>query len=71
MFLHTKPVIAVTCLIVLTLASDVGTCGNILILVVIATRKKVRNVESIFIINLAISYLYVTVNADPISIVGR
>ena len=69
-FIYTKPVIAITCIIVLVLASVVGTCGNILILVVIATRKKVRNVESIFIINLAISDLYVTVVADPMSILG-
>ncbi|WAR25917.1 MTR1A-like protein [Mya arenaria] len=70
-FLQTRPELAVPCIIVLGFASIVGTLGNLLILFVIATKKKLRNVESIFIVNLAISDLYVTVVADPMSLIGK
>ncbi|WAR25809.1 CCKAR-like protein [Mya arenaria] len=68
-FLQTRPELAVPCIIVLGFASIVGTLGNFLILFVIATKRKLRNVESIFIVNLAISDLYVTVVADPMSLI--
>ncbi|WAR07884.1 MTR1A-like protein [Mya arenaria] len=70
-FLRTRPGLAVPCIIVLGVASIVGTLGNLLILFVIATKRKLRNVESIFIVNLAISDLYVTVVADPMSLIAK
>lgn len=70
-FLHTKPWAAWPTIVVLSLASCVGTVGNILTLLAIASNKSVRNVESIFIVNLAISDLYVTTIADPMSILGK
>ena len=70
-FVKTRPGLAVPCLIILVIASIVGTFGNILTLAVICTKSKLRNTESIFIVNLAISDLYVTLLADPMSIVGK
>ncbi|WAR25824.1 MTR1A-like protein [Mya arenaria] len=70
-FLQTRPELAVPCIIVLGIASIVGTLGNLLILFVVATKRKLRNVESIFIVNLAISDLYVTVVADPMSLIAK
>ncbi|WAR07886.1 OPSD2-like protein [Mya arenaria] len=69
--LQTRPELSVPCIIVLGLASIVGTLGNLLILFVIATKRKLRNVESIFIVNLAISDLFVTVVADPMSLIAK
>ena len=70
-FLETRPEHAIPCIIVLAAASIVGTFGNVLILVVVACKRKIRNVESIFIANLAISDLYVTAIADPMSLIGE
>ena len=56
---------------VLCVASFVGTTGNVLTLLAIATCKKIRNEESIFLANLAVADMYVTVVADPMSIVGK
>ena len=69
-FLNTRPEHAIPCVVIIAIASIVGTCGNIMILAVVASKKKLRNVESIFIANLAISDLYVTTIADPMSLVG-
>jgi hypothetical protein len=49
----------------------VGTFGNIMILIVVSKTKELRQTQSIFIINLAISDMYVTLIADPMSIVGE
>ena len=70
-FLHNKPWAAWPTILVLALASCIGTIGNTLTLLAIASTKSVRNVESIFIVNLAISDLYVTTIADPMSILGK
>lgn len=70
-FLNGSPGIAIPVLIVLTAASIIGTFGNVLILMSVATTKELQNVESIFIVNLACSDLYVTIVADPMSIVGK
>ena len=70
-FLSSKPWAAWPTIVVLSFASFVGTVGNILTLLAIASNKSVRNVESIFIVNLAISDLYVTTVADPMSIIGK
>lgn len=65
------PAYWIPCLIILVIASVAGTFGNVTILYLIFTRQKLRNVETIFIVNLAISDLYVTTIADPMSLIGR
>lgn len=70
-FVDTWPGLAIFLLIVLCIASLLGTLGNVLILVSVATQKELQNVESVFIVNLAMCDLYVTVLADPLSIVGK
>ena len=70
-FINTRPWTAVPTIIILSIASFVGTAGNIMILLAIASSQNLRNVEAIFIVNLAISDLYVTLIADPMSIVGK
>ncbi|KAK3609835.1 hypothetical protein CHS0354_029875 [Potamilus streckersoni] len=70
-FLQKNPHIAIPCIIMVSIASLAGTFGNILILTAVATHKKVRNIESVFIVNLAMSDLYVTAIADPLSIVAK
>ena len=70
-FIRTKPWTAFPIIVILSAASFVGTAGNILTLLAIASNKKLRNAEMIFIVNLAISDLYVTAIADPLSIVGK
>ena len=57
-------------LVILFIGTIVGTFGNILILLSVFTRKGLRKVEGIFIVNLACSDLYVTAVADPMSIIG-
>ena len=56
---------------VLSLASFLGTAGNIIILLAIVTHDGIRNEESIFFASLALCDLYVTVIADPMSIIGK
>lgn len=70
-FLQTSPGVAVPLLVVLFVASVFGTFGNILIVVSVATTRELQNVESIFLVNLAFSDLYVTMIADPMSIIGE
>lgn len=70
-FLNEETEMAIPILIILGLATLMGTFGNVLILVAVATRKSLHNVESIFIVNLACSDMYVTTLADPMSIVGK
>ena len=70
-FLQTLPWAAFPTIVLLTVASFIGTSGNVLTLLAIASNKKVRNVESMFIVNLAMSDLYVTTVADPVSIIGK
>jgi hypothetical protein len=67
--IYDAPGIALSCIVLLMLASDVGTFGNIMILIVVSKTKELRQTQSIFIINLAISDMYVTLIADPMSIV--
>lgn len=70
-FIKSNTVVALSTLLVLTLAALVGTCGNIIILIAVSTRNTLRKVETVFIVNLAIADLYVTSVADPMSIVGE
>ncbi|KAL3851850.1 hypothetical protein ACJMK2_015552 [Sinanodonta woodiana] len=67
-FLNSHPHIVLPCLVILVVASVVGTAGNILILLAVARTKELRNVESFFIVNMACSDLYVTLIADPMNI---
>ena len=69
--LNSKPWAAWPTIVILSLASFVGSVGNILTLLAIASNKSVRNVESFFIVNFAISDMYLTAEADPMSIIGK
>nr|KAG5698181.1 hypothetical protein BaRGS_030544 [Batillaria attramentaria] len=70
-FVDTLPALAIVLIAVLVVAAVMGTAGNLLILVSVATRKDLQNVESVFVVNLACSDLYVTLVVDPLSIVGK
>ena len=70
-FLTVQPALYIILVTILIIASVVGTCGNVLILVAIGTQRNLQNVESIFVVNLACCDLYVTLIADPMSIVGK
>ena len=70
-FLQLNPWIAIPSIIVLAVASLGGTFGNVLTLLAVAFSGKIRHVEKTFIVNLALSDLYVTAIADPMSIVGK
>ena len=70
-FLRQNPWTSIPIIIVLSLASLGGTFGNVLTLITVALCKEVRNVESIFIVNLALSDLCVTAVANPMSILGE
>ena len=69
-FVSESPAVVVLVLVVLVIAALIGAFGNILILVAVC-RSKMKSLEYIFIGNLAISDLYVTMVADPMSIVGE
>ncbi|XP_045165923.1 melatonin receptor type 1B-A-like [Mercenaria mercenaria] len=70
-FIRSGTEVALPCLIILIIATIVGTFGNILILLSVISRKNLRKVEGIFIVNLASSDLYVTAVADPMSILAK
>ncbi|XP_069142045.1 melatonin receptor type 1B-B-like [Argopecten irradians] len=70
-FLLDSPGLAIPCIIVLTSASVVGTFGNVLVIIAVATQKALQNKESIFVVNLAMSDLYITTVADPMGIVAK
>ena len=70
-FITESPALAITSIVLLSIASLVGTFGNVLILIVISKTKEMKHKQSIFMINLALSDLFVTVVADPMSIVGE
>ena len=70
-FIQDSPVSAILSIIFLTIASVVGTFGNIIILMIVSKTKELKQVQSVFIVNLAISDMYVTLIADPMSIVGK
>ncbi|XP_063432392.1 melatonin receptor type 1B-A-like [Mytilus trossulus] len=70
-FIQESPGFAITSIALQTIASLVGTFGNALILIITARSKGKMSVQSIFIINIAISDMYVTMVADPMSVVGK
>ena len=69
-FINESPAVGSCLLVVLILASISGAVGNLLILVALFKSKKMNSLECIFIGNLALSDLYVTLVADPMSLVG-
>lgn len=69
-FIAESPAVGSCLFVVLILASLVGAFGNLLILVALC-KSKMNSLECIFIGNLALSDLYVTIVADPMSIVGK
>ena len=70
-FIHKIYWTAYPSILILGVATLVGTLGNVLTLLAIATFRKIRNEESVFFFNLAISDLFVTTVADPMSILGK
>ena len=70
-FISSSPWTAYPSILILCLASLVGTGGNVMTILALAMNKHIRNVESAFFVNLAISDLYVTAVADPMNIVGK
>lgn len=70
-FLTNNPWTAIPTILILFIASVGGTLGNVLTLLAVAMSKRLKNIETIFMVNLAISDLYVTAIADPMSIVGK
>ncbi|XP_063428055.1 melatonin receptor type 1B-A-like [Mytilus trossulus] len=70
-FVDESPAVAIPILMILVFASLIGTFGNILILITIITTKNLQRLECIFMANLAFSDMYVTLLADPLSIVAK
>lgn len=70
-FVTESPGVAISLIVILLLAGLVGTGGNILILLALCVTKNMKSLESIFIANLAISDMYVTLVADGMSIVAK
>lgn len=70
-FVRQYPGVGFFLLIFLVLGAIFGTFGNALILVSVCRIINMRSLEYIFIANLALSDMYVTLLADPMNIVGR
>ena len=70
-FISVYPWTASLSILIICLASLLGTGGNLLTILAIALNKRIRNVESMFFFNLALSDLYVTAVADPMNVVGK
>ena len=70
-FVSKQPELAVPVLIIVAVAALAGTFGNLLIMLSILRRHELHTVESIFIVNLACSDMYVTAIANPLSITGK
>ena len=70
-FLKTRTLLATPLIVIIVADSVVGSVGNALILTVICSNKLGRNVTTIFIMNLAISDMFVTLIVNPMSLVGK
>jgi hypothetical protein len=70
-FMHVNYDFAVGIIIFQMLAAAAGTFGNILILVAVATHRMLRGVESVFVINLALYDLCITMFIQPLSVMGQ
>lgn len=66
-FISKAPGIALTSVLILAIAALVGTFGNLLILVSVCHTIKRKSLEFIFMGNLAVSDLFVTLIVDPIN----
>lgn len=70
-FVWEAPGIALTSVLILAIAALIGTFGNLLILVSVCHTIKRKSLEFIFVGNLAVSDLFVTLIVDPINILGK
>jgi hypothetical protein len=70
-FVNESPALGILLIVILSFATVFGTCGNVLILVSVCKIIKMKSLEKIFIGNLAISDMYVTLLADPMNIVSK
>ena len=70
-FIKGYPWTALPTIIILSLSSVVGTIGNAFVILAIAIYPKLRNKESMYFVSLAVSDIYVTIVADPMSIIGK
>lgn len=70
-FVGDSPVVGCFLVTVLVLGTVFGTSGNMLILISVCKIIKMRSLEYIFIANLAVSDMFVTLVADPMNIVGK
>ena len=70
-FLKTRTLLATPLIVIIAAASVVGTVGNALVLTVICSNKLGRNVTTTFIMNLAMSDMFVTLIVNPMSLVGK
>lgn len=70
-FIRQHPRITIPFLLIMTLASVIGTFGNVLIMLCLVVYRPLRHHRNIFLFNLALSDLCVTAIADPYSIVGE
>ena len=71
--LHSAPVLTLPYISVISLASVVGTLGNVLVIGSISgsvRRRNLRTVGKIFIVNLACSDLIVTSVINPVAVAG-
>ena len=70
-FLKTRTLLATPIVVIIAAATLVGTLGNALIITVICSNKLGKNVTTMFILNLAISDMFVTLIVDPMSLIGK
>lgn len=70
-FLKTRTLLAIPVVIIVSIAAVAGTVGNALTLVVVGSNMLGRNVTTTFIMNLAVSDLFVTLVVNPMSLVGK
>ncbi|KAL4226623.1 hypothetical protein ACF0H5_014606 [Mactra antiquata] len=68
-FVTESPYIAIPSALIVGIASLVGSVGNLILLIVLATNKSLHNNDTIFIVNLIISDSYVVCIAGPLSVV--
>ena len=66
-----EPEVVISSVVVLAIAAVSGTSGNLLLLVVLAKTKQIWSIETVYVVNLALSDLFVTAVADPAAILGR
>ncbi|KAL4226622.1 Melanopsin [Mactra antiquata] len=70
-FVTESPYLAIPSALIVGIASLIGTVGNLILIVVLATNKSLHNIDTIFVVNLVISDSYVVCIAGPLSIVAK